>query len=114
MQAGSSAKQLKTHVIEADGVALFLSRWTLGAKDGIVAHLRCWAREATCMPHRMCVAIPPDDNSSVNTTGAKKPMPRRGARVISSNRQCVRKAATTSNQQRSAILPRPVRTHDQC
>ena len=29
MQSGSSAKQLKTHVIEADGVALFLSRWTL-------------------------------------------------------------------------------------
>ena len=29
MQSGASAKQLKTHVIEADGVALFLSRWTL-------------------------------------------------------------------------------------
>ncbi|WP_035356601.1 YybH family protein [Edaphobacter aggregans] len=29
MRSGSSAKQLKTHVIEADGVALFLSRWTL-------------------------------------------------------------------------------------
>jgi ketosteroid isomerase-like protein len=33
MQSGSSAKQLKTYVIEADGVALFLSRWTLEAKD---------------------------------------------------------------------------------
>jgi ketosteroid isomerase-like protein len=29
MGSGNSAKQLKTHVIEADGVALFLSRWTL-------------------------------------------------------------------------------------
>ena len=29
MQSGASAKQLKTHVIEADGIALFLSRWTL-------------------------------------------------------------------------------------
>jgi ketosteroid isomerase-like protein len=29
MQSGASAKQLKTQVIEADGVALFLSRWTL-------------------------------------------------------------------------------------
>ena len=33
MQSGSSAKQLKTHVIEVDGVALFLSRWTLESKD---------------------------------------------------------------------------------
>ena len=33
MQSGSSAKQLKTYVIEADGMALFLSRWTLQAKD---------------------------------------------------------------------------------
>jgi ketosteroid isomerase-like protein len=33
MRSGSSAKQLKTHVIEADGVALFLSRWTLEVKD---------------------------------------------------------------------------------
>ncbi|HUA99590.1 MAG TPA: nuclear transport factor 2 family protein [Terracidiphilus sp.] len=33
MQSGSSAKQLKTYVIEADGVALFLSRWTLESKD---------------------------------------------------------------------------------
>ena len=29
MHSGASARQLKTHVIEADGVALFLSRWTL-------------------------------------------------------------------------------------
>jgi ketosteroid isomerase-like protein len=29
IQTGASAKQLKTRVIEADGVALFLSRWTL-------------------------------------------------------------------------------------
>jgi uncharacterized protein (TIGR02246 family) len=28
MHSGASAKQLKTNVIEADGVALFLSRWT--------------------------------------------------------------------------------------
>jgi uncharacterized protein (TIGR02246 family) len=32
MQTGASARQLKTHVIEADGVALFLSRWTLTTK----------------------------------------------------------------------------------
>jgi ketosteroid isomerase-like protein len=36
MQAGSSAKQVKTHVIEADGIALFLSRWTLEVKDASV------------------------------------------------------------------------------
>lgn len=29
MRTGSSAKQLTTYTIEADGVALFLSRWTL-------------------------------------------------------------------------------------
>jgi ketosteroid isomerase-like protein len=29
MQSGSRAEQLRTQVIEADGVALFLSRWTL-------------------------------------------------------------------------------------
>lgn len=34
MRSGASAKQLKTHVIEADGVALFLSRWTLQTKSG--------------------------------------------------------------------------------
>ncbi|MGH9590598.1 MAG: YybH family protein [Terracidiphilus sp.] len=33
MGSGASAKQLKTHVIEADGVALFLSRWTLRTKS---------------------------------------------------------------------------------
>ncbi|MGO9337479.1 MAG: YybH family protein [Terracidiphilus sp.] len=33
MQSGSSAKQIKTQVIEADGVALFLSRWILHAKS---------------------------------------------------------------------------------
>lgn len=33
MQSGSSAKQLKTYVVEAEGVALFLSRWTLEAND---------------------------------------------------------------------------------
>ena len=33
MQSGASAKQLKTHVIEADGVALFLSRWALHIRD---------------------------------------------------------------------------------
>jgi ketosteroid isomerase-like protein len=32
MQAGSSAKQLHTQVIEADGVALFLSRWIFQVK----------------------------------------------------------------------------------
>jgi ketosteroid isomerase-like protein len=38
MQSGSSAKQIRTQVIEADGVALFLSRWTLnlkGANPGV-------------------------------------------------------------------------------
>jgi uncharacterized protein (TIGR02246 family) len=29
MHSGASANQLKTHIIEADGVASFLSRWTL-------------------------------------------------------------------------------------
>lgn len=33
MHSGASARQLKTHVIEADGVALFLSRWTLKGAD---------------------------------------------------------------------------------
>jgi uncharacterized protein (TIGR02246 family) len=33
MRAGSSARQVKTRVIEADGVALFLSRWTLDSQD---------------------------------------------------------------------------------
>lgn len=33
MKSGTSARQLKTHVIEADGVALFLSRWTLDTKQ---------------------------------------------------------------------------------
>jgi ketosteroid isomerase-like protein len=33
MGTGSSARQLKTHVIEADGVALFLSLWTLHVGD---------------------------------------------------------------------------------
>jgi ketosteroid isomerase-like protein len=32
MQSDSSAKQIRTQVIEADGVALFLSRWTLQVK----------------------------------------------------------------------------------
>jgi uncharacterized protein (TIGR02246 family) len=29
MQSGARATQLKTHILEADGVALFLSRWRL-------------------------------------------------------------------------------------
>jgi ketosteroid isomerase-like protein len=29
LQTGLSARQLKTHILEADGVALFVSRWTL-------------------------------------------------------------------------------------
>lgn len=33
MHSGASAKQLKTHIIEADGVALFLSRWTFKAAN---------------------------------------------------------------------------------
>jgi ketosteroid isomerase-like protein len=33
MHSGASAKQLKTHIVEADGVALFLSRWTLKAAN---------------------------------------------------------------------------------
>ena len=32
LQSGSSAKQLRTQVIEADGVALFLSRWVFQVK----------------------------------------------------------------------------------
>lgn len=34
MQSGASARQLKTHIIEADGIALFLSRWTLKTATG--------------------------------------------------------------------------------
>ncbi|MEM5446099.1 YybH family protein [Paraburkholderia guartelaensis] len=33
MKSGASATQLKTHVFEADGVALFLSRWTLDYRE---------------------------------------------------------------------------------
>ena len=33
MQPGTAAQQLTTHVAEADGIALFLSRWTLTVKD---------------------------------------------------------------------------------
>lgn len=33
IRSGLVAKQLKTRVIEADGVALFISRWTLAPKD---------------------------------------------------------------------------------
>jgi ketosteroid isomerase-like protein len=33
MRAGMVAKQIKTRVIEAEGVALFLSRWSLAAKN---------------------------------------------------------------------------------
>lgn len=32
MKPGTSATQLKTHVVEADGVALFTSRWTLSVE----------------------------------------------------------------------------------
>jgi uncharacterized protein (TIGR02246 family) len=37
--SGASARQIKTHVIEADDLALFLSRWTLtsGTGDGDVS-----------------------------------------------------------------------------
>ena len=34
VRSGTSAKQLRTHVIEADGLALFLSRWTLRTGTG--------------------------------------------------------------------------------
>jgi ketosteroid isomerase-like protein len=34
MRSGISARQLKTRVLEADGVALFLSRWTLTSGAG--------------------------------------------------------------------------------
>ncbi|MFP3710057.1 DUF4440 domain-containing protein [Paraburkholderia sp. SIMBA_009] len=33
MKSGASARQIKTHVLAADGVALFLSRWTLEYKE---------------------------------------------------------------------------------
>jgi ketosteroid isomerase-like protein len=36
MRSGFSAKQIRAHVLEADGIALFLSRWTLAPKDGSV------------------------------------------------------------------------------
>jgi ketosteroid isomerase-like protein len=34
VNAGSAATQLRTHVTEADGVALFLSRWKLRDRNG--------------------------------------------------------------------------------
>jgi ketosteroid isomerase-like protein len=37
MQSGSWAEQLRTQVIEADGVALFLSRWSLHSKGDVAA-----------------------------------------------------------------------------
>jgi ketosteroid isomerase-like protein len=40
IRAGTSARQLKTSIIEADGVALFLSRWTLNSLDGGAASKR--------------------------------------------------------------------------
>jgi ketosteroid isomerase-like protein len=33
MKPGASARQIKTHVLEADGIALFLSRWALTYPD---------------------------------------------------------------------------------
>ena len=33
MKPGTTAKQIKTHVVEADGVALFTSRWCLTIDD---------------------------------------------------------------------------------
>lgn len=33
MKPGTTAKQIKTHVVEADGVALFTSRWSLTVGD---------------------------------------------------------------------------------
>ena len=34
LRSGSTAKQLQMHVIEADGIALFLSRWKLVSPGG--------------------------------------------------------------------------------
>lgn len=33
MQPGTSAKQLRTHIAEANGIALFLSRWPLSVGE---------------------------------------------------------------------------------
>ena len=33
MKPGTTAKQIKTHVVEADGIALFTSRWSLNVDD---------------------------------------------------------------------------------
>ena len=33
MKPGTTAKQIKTHVVEADGIALFTSRWSLSVDD---------------------------------------------------------------------------------
>jgi uncharacterized protein (TIGR02246 family) len=40
MASRPSARQLKTHVVEADGIALFLSRWTLAGHDSMEAPKR--------------------------------------------------------------------------
>jgi uncharacterized protein (TIGR02246 family) len=37
IQSGGSAKQVKIHVIEADGIALFISRWTFHAAGEVAA-----------------------------------------------------------------------------
>jgi ketosteroid isomerase-like protein len=34
MASRASARQIKTHVIETDGIALFLSRWVLASDSG--------------------------------------------------------------------------------
>lgn len=38
MKSGATAKQIKTRVIEADGIALFLSRWALDYTDPTGKH----------------------------------------------------------------------------
>jgi ketosteroid isomerase-like protein len=39
MRSGATAKQLKTHVIEADALALFSSRWTLRTQTFVATTL---------------------------------------------------------------------------
>ena len=40
MASRPRARQLKTHVVEADGIALFLSRWTLASHNSMEAPKR--------------------------------------------------------------------------
>ena len=53
MSSNHTARQLKTHVIEADGIALFLSRWTLATSGEVPEEVRCHHRISQAAERRM-------------------------------------------------------------